>query len=229
MHLSHKGRQLAAGAMLVASAGLMAGTTATAATAADATASARHLVGHATPTHTRLDALNNSGVKGHATVTVRGRKVEVSVNGFHLLKNAPHAMHFHYSADSDHMCPTVRDDKDHDHRLTTSEGAPSYGMVQSSLTTRGDTSAKSALAVDRFPTAPHHRVHYDRTFRVSKTLARAIRRGDAALVIHGIDYNGNGKYDFAAGKSDLDPSLPAEATDPVACGVLHPAKRGPLG
>ncbi len=227
MHLSHKGKQLAAGAMLIATTGLVAGTAATADAAAND--SALQLPGHGTKTHTRLDALNNSGVKGHATVTVKGRKVEVSVNGFHLLKNAPHAMHFHYSSDSDHMCPTVRDDKDHDHRLTTSEGVPSYGLVQASLTKRGDTSPKSALAVDRFPTAPHHQVHYDRTFRVSKHLARAIRHGDAALVIHGIDYNGNGKYDFAAGKSDLDPSLPAEATDPVACGVLHPVHTGLLG
>jgi len=33
---------------------------------------------------------------------------------------------------------------------------------------------------------------------------------------------GLGKYDFkGAGKSELDPNLPAEATDPVACGVLR--------
>jgi len=39
--------------------------------------------------------------------------------------------------------------------------------------------------------------------------------------VHGVDYNGNGKYDFSQGKSDLDPSLPAEATDPALCGVLR--------
>jgi hypothetical protein len=37
-----------------------------------------------------------------------------------------------------------------------------------------------------------------------------------------VDYNGNGMYDFkSAGKSDLDPNLPAEATDPATCGVLR--------
>ena len=42
------------------------------------------------------------------------------------------------------------------------------------------------------------------------------------MVIHGVDYNGNGEYDFdGAGASELDPNLPAEATDPVACGVLE--------
>ena len=56
----------------------------------------------------------------------------------------------------------------------------------------------------------------------SAAVARAIRHGKGVIVIHGVDYNGNGKYDFAsAGKSDLDPSLPAEATDPALCGVLR--------
>ena len=140
----------------------------------------------------------------------------------------PHAMHFHFSAMSDHNCPTVRDDKNGDHRLTTSEGGSSYGTVKTSLTTRGDTSANSALAVNRFPTAPHHKINYDRTFRVSKSLARKIEHGKVAVVIHGIDYNHNGKYDFrGAGKSDLDPKLPAEATDPVACGVLKKVAEQP--
>jgi hypothetical protein len=41
------------------------------------------------------------------------------------------------------------------------------------------------------------------------------------VVIHGVDYNGNGTYDFdSAGASELDPMLPAEATDPATCGVL---------
>jgi len=226
MQLTRKVRHLAAGAMIVASAGLVAGT---AVTADAAGGSAAPLASSGTQTHTRLGAINNSGVTGRATVTVTGRKVEVSVDAFHLLKKAPHAMHFHFSRGSDHSCPTVRDDKNADHRLTTSEGASSYGMVKASLTTRGDTSASSALAVNRFPTAPRHQVHYDRTFRVGKHLARAIARGDVAVVIHGIDYNGNGKYDFSAGRSDLDPGLPAEATDPAACGILHPVQKGLLG
>ena len=55
-----------------------------------------------------------------------------------------------------------------------------------------------------------------------KAVAKGIRRGDAVVVIHGVDYNHNGEYDFAsAGQSDLNPDLPAEATNPAACGVLH--------
>ena len=225
MEITRKGKQLAASGMMVAAAGVLAATSVT----AHAAGSGSALPGSGTETHTRLGALNNSGVTGSSTVTVSGRTVKVSLDGFHLLKGMPHAMHIHFAKEAEHECPTVRDDKNADHRLTTSEGVPSYGLVKASLTTRGDTSPSSALAVNRFPTAPKHQIHYDRTFHVSKQLARAIRNGNAVVVIHGIDYNQNGKYDFSAGKSDLDPKLPAEATDPVACGVLHLVKSGPLG
>ena len=91
-----------------------------------------------------------------------------------------------------------------------------------SLTTRGDTSPASALAVDRFSTAPKGKIHYHRVITTSKAVSRAISRGEGVLVIHGVDYNNNGKYDFAsAGASELDPNLPAEATDPAVCGVLR--------
>jgi hypothetical protein len=37
--------------------------------------------------------------------------------------------------------------------------------------------------------------------------------------VHGIDTNHNDAYDFSAGKSELDPSLPQEATVPAGCGI----------
>jgi hypothetical protein len=40
------------------------------------------------------------------------------------------------------------------------------------------------------------------------------------VVVHGIDYNGNGKYDAVLGQSELDPKLPQEATAPALCGPL---------
>ncbi|HZB67426.1 MAG TPA: hypothetical protein VE503_08405, partial [Ornithinibacter sp.] len=55
----------------------------------------------------------------------------------------------------------------------------------------------------------------------AKQIADSIREGEGVLVIHGVDYNDNGVYDFdSAGASELDPNLPAEATDPAVCGVL---------
>jgi hypothetical protein len=170
----------------------------------------------------RLNPLNNSGVTGHAHVKVEGRKLDVNYAAKHLAADLPHAVHIHYGEQATHECPTVRDDKNHDFRLNVIEGVPRYGPIAVSLTTRGDTSPASGLAVTRFSTAPNGTIWYDRTVKTSKAVARAIRKGEGVLVVHGVDYNNNGKYDFeGAGRSELDAKLPAEATDPAACGVLR--------
>lgn len=170
----------------------------------------------------RLDTLNNSGATGIAATHVKGRRLHVKVHARGLASNLPHAQHIHFGKAARHECPSVRDDANGDFRLTTSDGAPAYGPVKVSLTTSGDTGPGSALAVDRFPTAPRGMVRYQRTTRTKPFIARAIRRGNAVVVIHGVDYNHNGEYDFdSAGASDLDSSLPAEATDPAVCGVLR--------
>ena len=171
--------------------------------------------------HAQLHQLNHSGVSGKAAVSVRGKRLDVRVTARGLLAKAPHAVHIHYGEQARHECPTLADDADYDGRLTTLEGVPAYGPVAVSLTTKGDTSPASALAVDRFSTAPHGKLHYHRhKIKTSKTVAKAIRDGEAVVVVHGVDHNHNGMYDFGAGKSDLDPKLPAEATNPAACGVL---------
>jgi hypothetical protein len=174
-------------------------------------------------TRGQLNPLNNSGVAGMAEVDVNNRRLDVDVDARGLLKNAPHAMHIHFGAQARHECPTVsQDDTNGDFRIETVEGAPAYGPVRVSFTTRGPTGAGSVLAVNRFPTAPKGQIHYDRSMKTGSRVANGIERGNAVVVIHGVDFNGNGKYDFrSAGKSDLDPAFPAEATDPAACGVLH--------
>ena len=170
----------------------------------------------------RLNPLNNSGVTGHAHAKVMGKKVDVHYKAKGLAPNLPHAAHIHYGEQATHECPTVRDDTNRDFRLNVVEGVPRYGPIAVSLTTSGDTSPASGLAVDRFSTAPRGVIDYDRTVKTSKAVARAIRNGEGVLVVHGVDYNNNGKYDFdGAGASELDAKLPAEATDPAACGVLR--------
>jgi hypothetical protein len=120
-------------------------------------------------------------------------------------------------------CPTMAD-AGRDNVLTTAEGLPDYGPIQVSLTTKGDTSPKSALAVDRFPVAnAKGSVNYERTISVPSNVAKNL--GEKAIVQHGVDLNNNGRYDFkAAGKSELDPSLPQEATAPANCGVINPVR-----
>lgn len=74
--------------------------------------------------------------------------------------------------------------------ITVAEGAGAYGPVQVSLTTEGDTSADSALAVDRFPVRD---ASYTRTIDVSDDVVSEL--SDPHIVIHGVDENGNGEYD----------------------------------
>lgn len=218
MQSKTKKATLASAAVLAAGAMVSAGVMGTASADENNGASAQRAVGTAAG---QLNPLNSSGVTGIATVTADGRQVQVKIKARHLAPKLPHAQHIHFGAKARHECPTIADDANGDFRLTTTDGAPAYGPVRVSLTTKGDTSAKSVLAVDRYPTASRGTVDYRRTTKTSKSVARAVRNGEAVIVIHGVDYNDNGKYDFAsAGKSDLDKTLPAEATDPASCALL---------
>jgi hypothetical protein len=117
-------------------------------------------------------------------------------------------------------CPTGRADRNRDGFVSVTEGHPFYGHTATSLTTRGDTSPASGLAIKRFPTAPFGSVVYRRTVAVDARTAAAITHHNAVLVVHGVDRDRSGAYDGRV-KSDLDPSLPMEATAPAACGPLR--------
>jgi len=169
-----------------------------------------------------LNPLNSSGAEGHAMLEKEGtKKVETEIHTKGLAAKLPHAQHIHGFKKAVSECPTLAASGS-DNLITTAEGLPSYGPIQVSLTTTGDTSPKSALAVDRFPVAnANGTVEYERTLMVSADMAKNL--GKKAIVQHGVDLNDNGKYDFeAAGKSELDPSLPQEATIPATCGVINP-------
>lgn len=203
---------------------------ATAAVAGMATTTATASGSHTRQLHAKLQPLNNSGAHGNADVIFhrnRPHQAHVDIDAFRLGKGLPHAQHIHFGATAAHECPTYKDDDDNNFRVNVAEGLPQYGGIVKSLTTRGDTTANSALAVDRYPTTPRGTERYNRTMYFKNTAVRnAIRRGDAVLVIHGVDYNNNGEYDMGgAGPSELDASLPAEATDPALCGVLRIHRR----
>jgi hypothetical protein len=58
--------------------------------------------------------------------------------------------------------------------------------------------------------------------QVTPELAEDILSGESVVVIHGVDYDGDGALSPGdRGVSDLDPALPGEATDPALCGVLN--------
>lgn len=185
----------------------------------------------------QLNELNNSGASGTAAATVRNQKIQhIDVHAKGLTPDAPHAQHIHYGEQALNECPTLAQDDNNDGRVNTVEGVPAYGPVVVSLNTTGGTTPASFLDVARFPVSDNGSYHYSRDnlrfTRVAgtgysggggtaKQIADSVRKGEGVLVIHGVDYNGNGTYDFGAGASELDSSLPAEATDPAACGVLE--------
>jgi hypothetical protein len=167
-----------------------------------------------------LEPLNGSGASGTAKLTLKGDELKTTINSHGLAPNLPHAQHIHGFKKAVSECPTLAADQDGDGLVNTLEGLPSYGPILVSLTTRGDTSPDSGLAVDRFPVAyDGGSVVYKRSFDIPSKLADKL--GRFHVVQHGVDLNGNGKYDFkAAGASELDPSLPQEATIPANCGVI---------
>ncbi|WP_216209693.1 hypothetical protein [Amycolatopsis aidingensis] len=203
-------------------------------TAAGALALTGTTTATATPAHTgpehdttlslfRLKPVNDSRVRGIGVVELDGTHASIRITAFGVLRNHPHAQHFHIGGAG--TCPTSAADTNGDGVVSTVEGAPSYGGVGASLTTTGDTSPDSALAVDRFPTAPRGLVRYHRSMDVSNAVARDLRTGNAVIVLHGLDLNGSGTYDGAA-RSSLDPSLPLEATAPASCGEALTVRAG---
>ena len=188
-----------------------------------------------------LTELNGSGASGSATLVVRNQKIKhIEVHAEGLTPDAPHAQHIHYGEQALNECPTLALDANGDGRLNTVEGVPAYGPVVVSLNTTGDTTPGSFLDVSRFPVAWNGSYHYSRDnieftdvagtgypgadgTGTAKQIADAIRAGEGVLVIHGVDYDGNGTYNFSdpEGASELDPNLPAEATDPAVCGLLR--------
>ncbi|MEJ5915406.1 hypothetical protein [Pseudokineococcus sp. 1T1Z-3] len=166
-----------------------------------------------------LTQLNDSGASAELTGTLDGDDLTLTMTTSGLLEGAPHAQHIHIGGNG--TCPANgAEGSGADGAFQTSDGASTYGGIAVSLTTEGDTSPDSGLAVDRFPTGNYT---YERTIEVSDEVADQIAAGDGVVVVHGVDQNGSGTYDGDV-PSDLDPTLPEEATNPAACGTLDVAQ-----
>ena len=166
----------------------------------------------------QLRQLNHSGAQGQGALVLRGDRVDIAFRVRGVLAGAPHAQHIHIGAQG--RCPSQNADTSGDGIVNTTEGHPFYGHIGTSLTTSGDTSPASGLAIDRFPTPQDNSYTYRRTITVTPDVSANIRSGKAVLVVHGIDPNRSGTYDGSA-PSDLDPALPLEATSPAACGTFR--------
>lgn len=181
----------------------------------------------------RLDSMKGSKATGTATLTpTDDGSLKVEINGKNMVPNMPHAQHMHGDfMGMDFTCPTDAADTNNNGFISIEEGVPMYGGVMISLTTEGDFSADSGLALDRFPVADA-----DGNLKYTRTLAAAdlpegTIKGLASLHIvqHGVDANGNDKYDLdGLGESTFAKSLgldgiPAEGTDSATCGMIVPS------
>ncbi|HEY6760774.1 MAG TPA: protein kinase [Baekduia sp.] len=169
-----------------------------------------------------------SGGDGTATMRLDGRSLKVSVDTKGLLNGAPHALHIH--AGGKGQCPPASAASLHNgHRsIATHAGVPFYGGAVEALTTRGDTSIpRSLVAFSRYPNTSD--VKYRRTLKITPIVASYIKKNNAVLVVHGIDYNSNGVYDGVLERSDLDRSLTGESTAPALCGRLVAEKKAKAG
>ncbi|MGW7577585.1 hypothetical protein [Streptomyces sp. NPDC054765] len=176
-----------------------------------------------------LAQLNNSGSKGTAMLSLKGNQLTVKIESEGLVPGQPVAQHLHGSTDGhDFHCPDPSADTNGDGVIDNTEATVDYGNINISLTTKGSTDMMSGLAIDRMPVASAQgTLSYERTLTVSQAVADHIK--DLHIVQHGIDRNGNKKYDFqGAGKSELDPKLPQEATAPTNCGEVKGAAVGSI-
>lgn len=165
-----------------------------------------------------LATLNDSGAQGTATLTISGTQLTVEIDATGLSPNLPHAQHLHGAFDREHVCPPPSADTDGDGFISVAEGVPFYGGIQVSLTTTGDTSADSALDLDRFPVADETgNLTYSRTFAVTEQVAENLEL--LHVVQHGIDLDDSGAYDGEKRSSIAD--VPFEATVPADCGEIE--------
>ena len=152
-------------------------------------------------------------------------KLQVIVEAWGLSPNLPHAMHLHGvpGAATDLGCPGPAQAGD-DGVVSVVDGVPFYGGILTSLTSTGDVSPASALALDRFAVADANgHLYYERTFTDMAGYADA---GTVQVIVHGIDFDRNGAYafnpedPFASRSSSLGAAIPLEATVPVLCGGI---------
>lgn len=180
----------------------------------------------------RLDPMKGADANGEATLTpTDDGGLVVEINAKDMVPNSPHAQHIHGdTTGAMKHCPAPTADTDGNGFISIEEGFPDYGDIHISLTTTGDTTKASGLAVDRMPTADADgNLTYKRRLTAAELPQGTLENlANLHVVQHGVDANGNDKYDMEGlGESTFAKSLgvdgiPAEATDSATCGMIMP-------
>lgn len=192
-----------------------------------------------------LNALNEETGSGDASIEVSedGETMTVNVNASNLDLDFVHAIHIHGIYDGDlsddpadgefaaSSCPTIArdtesavpDEEGPDGFISVAEGAADYGGVLVSLTTEGDTTADSALAVERFPAGTS--IDYSRDIEIPNAMKDELAK--VHIVVHATDTDDSGDESNEDGaQSSLNPDLPFDATAPALCGTLSATSAG---
>ena len=167
-----------------------------------------------------LGQLNGSAGSGTITVDVTGNQAHVvlKVSGMpatFMDAPYPHVQHIHGGKQG--VCPAPSADKDGDKVISTTEGDPAYGPIQTTLSTSGDTSPAAGTDLKLAGQGASYTV--DRTFELNAETQASLKAGTAVVVVHGLDPATLSTAAQAA-KSDIVPSLPLAATSPALCGTL---------
>jgi hypothetical protein len=168
----------------------------------------------------QLNQINNSGASGSLMLTLDGSTATITEHASGLAASFngqpfPHVQHIHVAAKG--QCPDMSADTSKDGVISTTEGAPFYGGIGTTLSTSGDTSPAAGTTLTVAPSGASF--DYKRTFQLDAKTLDSIKAGTAVIVVHGLDPS---KLPQAAQKepSDLVPSLPLAATSPALCGRL---------
>ena len=167
-----------------------------------------------------LNTINHSSGSGSLTLSLNGSEATITehVSGLAAMFSGaayPHVQHIHGGAQG--VCPTTSADKNADGVISTTEGAPFYGAIQTTLSKTGDTSPAAGTNIKIAPSGGSY--SYSRTITLSAGSMAALKGGTAVIVVHGLDPATLSKT-AQAEKSDLVPSLPLAATSPALCGKL---------
>jgi hypothetical protein len=173
-----------------------------------------------------LNPLNMSTGSGTLSLSLSGNQATITEHVSGLADKFagapyPHVQHIHGGAQG--VCPTTAADTNGDGVVSTTEGAPFYGGIVTTLGTTGDTSPASGTNLKVAPSGASY--SYSRTITLSAASVAALKSGTAVVVVHGLDPS-TLSAKAQAEKSDLVPSLPLAATSPVLCGKLSAMASG---
>lgn len=174
----------------------------------------------ATSYQANLQALNGSGASGTLMLTLNGSDATITEHTTGLAatfggKPYPHVQHIHINGMG--TCPTPAADTNGDGVVNTTEGAPSYGPIGTTLSTSGPTTPASGTVLTIAPSGAGF--DYSRTITLDAATLASIQANTGVIVVHGLD-PATLSAKAQAEKSDLVPALPLAATSPTLCGAL---------